>query len=69
MVRHPLFGWLNNATYHNIHHSRVGCNFGGWFTYWDRLMGTGDPGYDEAFTRLVEQRSAAAREGRMQAAG
>lgn len=61
MARHPLFGWLNNATYHNIHHSRVGCNFGGWFTYWDRLMGTGDPSYESAFSRVVARRSACGR--------
>lgn len=58
--RHRLFGWFNNATYHNIHHSRVACNYGGWFIHWDRLMGTGDPGYYQAFEAVAARRSSAA---------
>jgi sterol desaturase/sphingolipid hydroxylase (fatty acid hydroxylase superfamily) len=60
VARHPFLGVLNNATYHNIHHSRVGSNFGGWFIYWDRLMGTRDPGYYDAFDAVTARRSAPA---------
>jgi lathosterol oxidase len=56
-ARHPLFRWFNNATYHNIHHSSVGSNFAGWFVHWDRLLGTGDPGYLAAFDAVIAKRS------------
>ena len=33
--------WASSA-YHNLHHSKVTSNFGLYFTFWDRLMGTTD---------------------------
>ena len=56
--RHALFGLFNNATYHNIHHRTARCNYGGWFIYWDRIMGTGDPGYYDAFDAVATRRTA-----------
>lgn len=35
-----LGNWLNTATHHNLHHSRVRGNYGLYFTVWDRLMHT-----------------------------
>lgn len=37
---HPVFGWLNSATFHNRHHLELGRNFGLYFTFWDRVMKT-----------------------------
>lgn len=59
VARHPVLGWFNNATYHNLHHSRAGCNFAGWFVHWDRLLGTGDPGYYDAFDAVPRRRAGA----------
>jgi sterol desaturase/sphingolipid hydroxylase (fatty acid hydroxylase superfamily) len=40
----PLNGWLVDNRVHFLHHSRdpadYDCNFGSWFTIWDRLFGT-----------------------------
>jgi sterol desaturase/sphingolipid hydroxylase (fatty acid hydroxylase superfamily) len=47
--RRRLLGLLQTSTYHNIHHREMHCNFGAWFIFWDRLMGTDHPGYEDAF--------------------
>lgn len=39
-VRHPVLGWLTNVTHHDMHHERSGGNYGFYFTWWDRWMGT-----------------------------
>lgn len=40
MYAHPLGRWLNAAIYHNQHHERFDGNYGLYFTFWDRWMGT-----------------------------
>jgi lathosterol oxidase len=49
----PLFGWLTTVTHHDLHHARAGTNFGLYFTFWDRIMGTEDPNYERAFRTAV----------------
>jgi sterol desaturase/sphingolipid hydroxylase (fatty acid hydroxylase superfamily) len=39
------FGWLNATTHHDLHHSSFRYNYGLYFTWWDRLMGTEHPQY------------------------
>lgn len=41
----PLFGVLTTVTHHDLHHERARWNFGLYFTWWDRLMGTEHPQY------------------------
>lgn len=41
----PLFGWLTTVTHHDIHHQVAGYNYGLYFTWWDRWMGTEHPQY------------------------
>ena len=55
----PLFGWLTTVTHHDLHHARAGTNFGLYFTFWDRIMGTEDPNYASTFARAVGVRAAA----------
>jgi sterol desaturase/sphingolipid hydroxylase (fatty acid hydroxylase superfamily)/uncharacterized protein (DUF2147 family) len=40
-----LFGWWNTTTHHDLHHQNGRSNFGLYFTWWDRLMGTEHPDY------------------------
>jgi len=40
-----VFGWLNTTTHHDLHHQSPGSNFGLYFTWWDRMMGTEHPDY------------------------
>jgi len=42
-------GWLTTTTHHDLHHSQGKYNYGLYFTWWDRWMGTEHPRYHEAF--------------------
>lgn len=45
----PLIDWLTTTTHHDLHHGRMGWNFGLYFTWWDRWMGTEHPHYHARF--------------------
>ncbi|WP_299848267.1 sterol desaturase family protein [uncultured Roseovarius sp.] len=45
----PLFDWMTTVTHHDLHHAQAGYNYGLYFTWWDRWMGTEHPKYLEAF--------------------
>lgn len=40
-----LFGWWNTTTHHDLHHQNGRGNYGLYFTWWDRWMGTEHPDY------------------------
>lgn len=40
-----LFGWWNTTTHHDLHHQNGRSNYGLYFTWWDRWMGTEHPDY------------------------
>jgi Delta7-sterol 5-desaturase len=40
LVEGPIGGWLISATHHSVHHTHYGANFGLYFRFWDRAMGT-----------------------------
>jgi sterol desaturase/sphingolipid hydroxylase (fatty acid hydroxylase superfamily) len=48
-TRSRLTGWLTTTTHHDLHHSQGRYNYGLYFTWWDRMMGTEHPRYHEAF--------------------
>jgi len=52
----PMFDWLTTATHHDMHHSHAGWNFGLYFTWWDRWMGTEHPDYYAAFAKSATRR-------------
>jgi len=41
------FGWINATTHHDMHHETFKYNYGLYFTWWDRIMGTEHPAYRE----------------------
>jgi Delta7-sterol 5-desaturase len=52
----PLFDFTTTVTHHDLHHGQARWNYGLYFTWWDRLMGTEHPNYYarfEAATRRV----------------
>ena len=55
----PLFDWLTTATHHDLHHAQAGWNYGLYFTWWDRLMGTEHPAYHARFAQAVRKPSPA----------
>ncbi|HEX3345870.1 MAG TPA: sterol desaturase family protein, partial [Polyangiaceae bacterium] len=60
-VRSRFGRWSTTATHHGLHHRRVDSNYGLYFTFWDRLMGTTDPGYEAAFDEVVSRTKRPAR--------
>lgn len=51
-TRHPFLKWLGTATHHNLHHQRATHNFGLYFNFWDRVMGTNHPQYEAIFEEI-----------------
>lgn len=49
MSRHWLGRWINTSTAHNVHHARERYNFSWYFLFWDRMMGTLSPHYDQHY--------------------
>lgn len=47
--RHWLWKWLVGATHHDLHHKQFRFNFGLYFTFWDRWMGTESPDFEKKF--------------------
>lgn len=52
-TKHWLFGHLTTSVHHDLHHSEGRHNFGLYFVWWDRLMGTEHPQYHERFESVV----------------
>ena len=59
--------WHNTSTHHNMHHKYATGNYGLYFNFWDRVMGTNHAKYNETFeqvtahTKSVKAEKAAAR--------
>ncbi|HEY5921187.1 MAG TPA: sterol desaturase family protein [Kofleriaceae bacterium] len=51
-------GWCSTSTHHNLHHRDFRGNYGLYFTWWDRMMGTEHAEYQQTFA-AVTTRSAA----------
>ncbi|MEM6585087.1 MAG: sterol desaturase family protein [Pseudomonadota bacterium] len=49
-VDNPFTNWISTTTHHDLHHSS-GHNYGFYFTWWDRMMGTEHPRYKEEFRK------------------
>ncbi len=46
---HWLGRWINTSVAHNAHHDKARHNFGFYFLFWDRWMGTLDPAYEASY--------------------
>jgi sterol desaturase/sphingolipid hydroxylase (fatty acid hydroxylase superfamily) len=49
----PMFGFLTTVTHHDMHHAQAGWNYGLYFTWWDRWMGTEHPEYLVTYARAA----------------
>lgn len=50
----PLTRWINTTTHHDLHHNGgFNRNYGLYFTWWDKLMGTEHPDYHARFAAVV----------------
>jgi len=51
-----LFEVFNTSVHHNIHHEKFKGNYGYYFRFWDRVMGTEHPEYVTRYDRIQKQR-------------
>ena len=49
-------GWLTTTTHHDLHHQTGRLNYGLYFTWWDRVMGTEHPDYAQRFHEARSRR-------------
>jgi Delta7-sterol 5-desaturase len=50
-----LFGWFNTTTHHDLHHQEGRSNFGLYFSWWDRWMGTEHPEYQARVAEVAHR--------------
>ena len=55
--RHWLGKWINTSVNHNMHHKYFKGNYGLYFTFWDRIMGTLHPNYDNFYDQVQKRKS------------
>ncbi|MDQ6812722.1 MAG: sterol desaturase family protein [Bacteroidota bacterium] len=51
--KHPIGKWINTSVNHNQHHQFFTGNYGLYFLFWDRLMGTLRTDYDPYFEQVT----------------
>jgi Delta7-sterol 5-desaturase len=54
--RHWLGKWINTSVNHNQHHQYFKGNYGLYFLFWDRLMGTIRKDYEERFEEVKSRK-------------
>lgn len=58
-----LFEIMNTSTHHNLHHAKFKGNYGLYFRFWDRVMGTEHPAYVRAYDAIQGRRYGGTKEG------
>ncbi len=54
--KHWLGKWLNTSINHNMHHKYFDGNYGLYFTFWDRIMGTTHQDYDATYEEVMTRK-------------
>jgi sterol desaturase/sphingolipid hydroxylase (fatty acid hydroxylase superfamily) len=52
---HTLLKHGLTVTHHEMHHSKVNCNYGIYFTFWDRIMGTTHRDYEKTYMNVKDK--------------
>ncbi|MEZ5891690.1 MAG: sterol desaturase family protein [Parvularculaceae bacterium] len=52
-TRNPLLNWSTTITHHDMHHEKMTGNYGLYFTWWDKWMGTEHKDYEARFDKAV----------------
>ena len=55
-VGHWFWGRFTTTTHHHLHHETAKGNYGLWFTWWDRWMGTENAHYAQRFSQVTGPR-------------
>ena len=57
MNKHVLGKWINTSVNHNMHHKYFKGNYGLYFTFWDKIMGTTHPNYHNTYKKVTFKRN------------
>lgn len=60
--RHPIGKWINTSVNHNQHYQYFKGNYGLYFLFWDRLMGTIRQDYEQQFEKVTSKNPLLAKE-------
>ena len=60
----PILRHFTVTSHHDMHHAHFNCNYGFYFTWWDRWMGTEHPEYVSRFEHLTQAGTQPVRKGR-----
>lgn len=52
----PMLRWITTTTHHDLHHFTGRYNYGLYFTWWDRWLGTEHPEYHSQFNAVTRRR-------------
>ncbi len=52
-ARHWLWGRFTTTTHHHLHHETAQGNYGLWFSWWDRWLGTEHVQYQQRFSEVT----------------
>jgi len=63
-LRWPVLNLITTTTHHDLHHAEFRWNYGLYFTWWDRLMGTEHPFYRKKFAEATSRTPASMRSQR-----
>jgi sterol desaturase/sphingolipid hydroxylase (fatty acid hydroxylase superfamily) len=56
-TRHWFGQWHNTSVHHNLHHKYFNGNYGLYFNWWDRWLGTNQARYHDAFEEVSGNKS------------
>ncbi len=56
-TQNTITQFSNTSTHHNMHHRYVNCNYGLYFNYWDKWMGTNHAQYHETFDSIANRKN------------
>ena len=59
-ARNPVTRYWINATHHSLHHKYYRCNYGLYFTFWDRWLNTEQAGYPDLYDQIQSRAPRAA---------
>ncbi|REE05675.1 sterol desaturase family protein [Marinoscillum furvescens] len=55
-IKNPWVNWNTSSTHHNMHHHHFHCNYGLYFTWWDKWMKTDHQLYEETFEEVTSRK-------------
>lgn len=51
-LKSKWFNWITVTTHHDLHHKNFNTNYGLYFSWWDKIMGTEDKAYETTFDEI-----------------